>query len=129
MQDADPKEILPRIFGSLGNTIQSVKLGPSPMGILGTVAGFALIATVLEAWIFRDQVWIALAFAAGIWGFTYLVINRLIGVHEKNPMLSILAGAEIVRLFEVQAAAKDKSIIIDQPPIAGSIAPESGDDT
>lgn len=106
--------------GILRGAIRGIRLGP---GVLGTVApvgiaGFIAIAAMV--WALRENV--SIAVGSAFLGFIFLgyFVERAFRYAEKNPIPALLGGSDLSQLIRDQMGAKDKSIITDAAPIAGS---------
>lgn len=120
-----------RLIVPSSGDVWHVKLGPGVLGITGIVSLAAIVVVGIATYTLRDDpetlvyiVFIIFGFAGmfvcGSWIFTF-----------RRPDLALLGGAELVKHEELQMAARDKGIVIDQQPIIrgpATTTPEIHDD-
>lgn len=105
---------------AISRGVASTKLGP---GVLGTIVpivtiGFGALAVLGYALSAHPQA----AVVVIVFGLAFLAytVERAFRYAEKNPLPALLSGTEIFQLIKEQTAAKDKSIVIEAPPVVGA---------
>lgn len=97
-----------------------IKLGP---GVLRTIIPINIVgipAVVAMGWALRsDPIFAAIVFIAGL-AFLGWLSDRAFRYAEGHPIPALMSGTQILQLLQDQISAKDKSIIVDQPPVVAA---------
>jgi|SRR4029077_20432989 len=107
-------------FAAVTRGMAAAKLGP---GVLGTIVpintiGLVALAALVYA-LSANPLYALIGLALGL-AFLAYANERAFRYAEKNPVPALLSGTELLQLFREQRGASDKSIISDEPPIAGA---------
>jgi hypothetical protein len=114
-----PAPNIGEMLSKLSQSNFGIKFGPGALPVVGGIAGIGLIAAALVGWALHENPWAALAGIIAMLGMTAWAVNRSLTFAEKDPATSLMSGAQLLKLFEHQMGAKDKSIIVDGEPLAG----------
>jgi hypothetical protein len=111
---------LEQVLAAMVRGASGVKLGPGVLRSIIPIVSIGIVALAGVAYSLASNPPIALAaFAFGLL-FLAFVVYRSFDYAEKNPIPAIFGGAEILQLFREQAAARDKSIVVQADPVIGS---------
>ena len=108
-----------------------VKMGPGVLGITGTVCAIALIAIGVVVYSLSDVPDTLVLLVLVIVAFTIIFLAGSWTIALFRPEVAVLSGAELVKHEELQVAAKDRGIVIDQSPTTRGAAlttPQDHDD-
>lgn len=117
-----------RGLGGLGDPIRAVKLGPSVVAVLATLALFAVLVVGAISWALAATPLVALMMGGVVIVFVLVVIWLLLRFAERNPLVAALGGGQIVKALEMQIGAKDPRIIDGTAtPVSGTAHPPQED--
>ncbi len=111
---------LQEIVAAIARGMSGAKLGPGVLRTVIPIVSIGFISLVGIAWALSNNPILAFCAIALVIGHICYVVERSFRYAENNPLPALLGGAELLQLFRDQAAARDKSIVVDARPEVGA---------
>jgi hypothetical protein len=123
---------LQEFFAAIMRGMAGLKLGPGVLRTIIPIVSFGFIALAAIAWALASNPLMALVAVALGLGVIVYVVERSFRYAETNPLPALLGGSELLQLFRDQIAARDRTLVVNDPPIVGggvtAIEHKDGDD-
>jgi hypothetical protein len=111
---------LPAFLARLLRAGSGIKLGPGVLGTIHPVNIVGFLAIAVLGWALSGIP--LLAGGVVLVGFVFMLYlnERSFRYAEDHPIPAIMSGTEVYNLIRDQISAKDKSIIVDTPPVVAA---------
>ena len=113
-------ERIANFFSAITRGVLGIKLGP---GVLATIIPINTVGLVaLAALVFALSNSPILALIGFLFGLAFLVYanERAFRYAQANPIPALLGGGELLQLIRDQAGARDRSVIVEGPPVTAA---------